>query len=166
MDEPMRSVSEGRPRPLQPPRSVASDPEARIHHQLARFLLVGFAGFLVDIGVMSGLIYGLEVAETRPELIACRVAAWASAITVTYFLNAKLTFGASIRHSRFVNYLVIQGIGAAINLGSFTLLMLTGPLQDRPLIAMMAGNVLALINNFLLVRTFVYRFHPGVDDPE
>jgi hypothetical protein len=25
---------------------------------------------------------------------------------------------------------------------------------------------LAIINNFLLVRTFVYRFHPEVDDPE
>ncbi len=147
-------------------KPVASDPEARIHHQLVRFLGVGFAGFLVDIGVMSGLIYGLAVAETRAELIACRVAAWAAAITVTYFLNAKVTFGASIRHSRFLNYLFIQAMGAGINLGSFTVLMLTGPLQDRPLIAMVVGNVLALINNFLLVRTFVYRFHPEVDDPD
>ena len=39
-------------------------------------------------------------------------------------------------------------------------------LKDRPLIAMVVGNVLAVINNFLLVRTFVYRFHPEVDDPE
>ena len=33
-------------------------------------------------------------------------------------------------------------------------------------IAMVVGNVLAVINNFLLVRTFVYRFHPEVDDPD
>ena len=89
-----------------------------------------------------------------------------TAILLTYFLNAKLTFGASIRHSRFGNYLFIQAIGAGINIGSFAMLMSFGPIQDRPLIAMVVGNVLAVINNFLLVRTFVYRFHPEVDDPE
>lgn len=123
-------------------------------------------GFLLDLAVMWSLIYGLEWAETRQELIGARVVAWAAAIMLTYFMNAKLTFGASIRHSRFVNYLFIQGVGAGINIGSFTLLMLVGPIQDRPLIAMVVGNVLAIINNFLLVRTFVYRFHPEVDDPE
>ena len=65
-----------------------------------------------------------------------------------------------------MNYLFIQAVGAGINIGSFTLLMLMGPIQDRPLIAMVVGNILAVINNFLLVRTFVYRFHPEVDDPE
>lgn len=115
---------------------------------------------------MSGLVYGLEVAETRSEVIVCRVAAWVAAITSTYFVNARFTFGASIRHSRFINYLFIQAIGAAINLGSFTLLLVAGPIQDRPLLAMVVGNVLAVINNFLLVRTFVYRYHPELDDPE
>ena len=40
------------------------------------------------------------------------VLAWGLAITVAYFLNAKLTFGASIRHSRFMNYVFIQAVGA------------------------------------------------------
>lgn len=115
---------------------------------------------------MGGLVYGVGVADTRPEIIGCRIVAWVMAITVTYFMNARFTFGASIRHSRFINYLFIQAIGAAINLGSFTLLLVAGPVQDRPLIAMVIGNVLAVINNFLLVRTFVYRFHPEVDDPD
>ena len=127
---------------------------------------MGFAGFLLDIGVMSGLVYGLDVADTRSEVVACRVVAWVVAIVSTYFLNARFTFGASIRHSRIINYLFIQAIGAAINLGSFTLLLVAGPVQDRPLIAMVVGNVLAVINNFLLVRTFVYRYHPDVDDAD
>jgi putative flippase GtrA len=148
------------------PRPVASDPDARVHHQLLRFLLVGFVGFLADIGVMSLLVYGLDLATSNTSLIVSRIHAWIVAITVTYFLNARFTFGASIRHSRFVNYLIIQVIGAGINIGSFSLLILVGPLAGRPLLAMIAGNVLALINNFLLVRTFVYRFHPDVDDPE
>lgn len=115
---------------------------------------------------MWSLVYGLEVAQTRPEIIGARVIAWAGAILLTYFMNAKLTFGASIRHSRFVNYLFIQAIGAGINIGSFSALMVIGPLQDKPLYAMIVGNILAVINNFLLVRTFVYRFHPEVDDPD
>lgn len=115
---------------------------------------------------MGGLVYGLGVADTRSEIIGCRIIAWVAAITMTYFLNARFTFGASIRHSRFINYLFIQAIGAAINLGSFTLLLVAGPVHDRPLIAMVIGNILAVINNFLLVRTFVYRFHPEVDDPD
>ena len=115
---------------------------------------------------MSGLIYGLGLAENDSELISSRVVAWVAAITLTYFMNAKLTFGASIRHSRFINYLIIQAIGAAINLGSFSALVFLGPFKDQPLLAMVVGNVLAIINNFLLVRTFVYRFHPEVDDPE
>jgi putative flippase GtrA len=131
-----------------------------------RFLLVGFLGFLADLGVMSGLIYGLDLIETDTGLIVSRVGAWVVAITITYFLNAKLTFGASIRHSRFMNYVVIQAIGAGINIGSFSALVLIGPLEDKPLVAMVVGNVLALINNFVLVRKFVYRFHPEVDDPE
>lgn len=146
------------------PRSVALAPDARIHRQLARFLLVGLCGFAVDVSVMSFLIYGLDVAETDLELIGCRTVAWAAAISLTYFLNARVTFGASIRHSRFINYVFIQSVGAGINIGTFTALVVLGPFEQHPLIAMVIGNVLATVNNFLLVRTFVYRFHPEVDD--
>jgi len=115
---------------------------------------------------MSLLIYGLGLVASSSGLLGSRVLAWLAAITLTYFLNARLTFGASIRHSRFGNYLLIQAIGAGINLGSFSVLVLFGPLADKPLVAMVVGNVLAMINNFLLVRKFVYRFHPEVDDPD
>ena len=147
-------------------KSVSSDPEARIHRQLLRFLLVGGVGFLVDLGAMTTLIYGFGLVASNTGLMSSRVLAWAAAITVAYFLNAKITFGASIRHSRFVNYLFIQAMGALINLGTFSALILLTPLSDKPLYAMVIGNVLAVVNNFLLVRKFVYRFHPEVDDPE
>jgi putative flippase GtrA len=131
-----------------------------------RFLIVGGASFALDVSVMSALIYGLGLVESSTGVMLSRVAAWASAITLAYFLNARLTFGASIRHSRFANYLLIQAIGAGINLGSFFALVLVGPLNDKPLVGMVIGNVLAMTNNFILVRKFVYRFHPEVDDPQ
>ena len=115
---------------------------------------------------MWGLVHGMGLIETNTGQLVSRFIAWSAAIILAYFLNAKLTFGASIRHSRFTNYVIIQAIGAGINLGTYSYLILLGPLQDRPLIAMVVGNVLAIINNFLLVRKFVYRFHPEVDDPE
>lgn len=115
---------------------------------------------------MGGLLYGVGLAETKSGVMLSRVAAWLAAISLAYVLNARVTFGASIRHSRFVNYLFIQAVGAGINLGSFSLLVLAGPLKDSPLFAMVIGNLLAVVNNFLLVRKFVYRFHPEVDDPD
>lgn len=115
---------------------------------------------------MSFLIYGLGWSETNAGLLSGRVIPWAVAMTLTYFLNAKLTFGASIRYSRFINYIVIQAIGAGINLGTYSGLVLFGPLKEGPLIAMIVGNVLAIVNNFLLVRKFVYRYHPEVDDSQ
>lgn len=140
--------------------------DQRLHRQLSRFLIVGAGGFGVDFSVMSLLVYGLGLAGSDIQLIGSRVLAWAAAISLTYFLNARFTFGASIRHSRFFNYLVIQGAGACINLGTFAGLVVLGPFEQHPLVAMVIGNVLATINNFLLVRKFVYRFHPDVDDPE
>ena len=128
--------------------------------------MVGLGGFAVDVSVMSALIYGFALAQSDAQLIGSRTVAWAAAIFVTYFLNARYTFGASIRHSRFLNYLLIQGIGAGINLGTFSVLILAGPFAEQPILAMVIGNVLATINNFLLVRKFVYRFHPEVEDPE
>ena len=127
---------------------------------------MGAAGFTLDVAVMSALVYGADLVQSNAGVLVSRLLAWTAAITLTYFLNARFTFGASIRHSRFVNYLFIQAVGAGINLGSFSVLVLVGPLAGRPLYAMIVGNVLAIINNFLLVRKFVYRFHPEVDDPE
>ncbi|MCB1685541.1 MAG: GtrA family protein [Pseudomonadales bacterium] len=138
----------------------------RLHRQLSRFLIVGAGGFVIDISVMTVLLYGVNLAGSDAELIGSRVIAWGAAISATYFLNARFTFGASIRHSRFLNYLVIQAAGACINLGTFAGLVVVGPFEQHPLVAMVIGNVLATINNFLLVRKFVYRFHPDVDDPD
>ncbi len=137
----------------------------RIHRQLARFLLVGGVSFGVDVGIMATLIYVLTLGDTELGLIACRTVAWAAAIVVAFVLNAKVTFGASIKHSRFMNYLFIQGVGAAINLGTYSALIL-GPLTDWPLAALIMGSALATINNFLLVRKFVYRFRPSLADPD
>lgn len=130
----------------------------RVRRQLARFLTVGAAGFIADIAVMSFLVYALEYGQDEAALIGCRTVAWLVAISLTFYLNARYTFGAAIRHARFFNYIVIQSIGAAINLGTYSSLIVFGPFVAYPLIALMIGSALATINNFLLIRKFVYRY--------
>lgn len=126
---------------------------------------MGGLGFGLDVGVMWTLVYELGLGKTELSLIGCRTLAWAVAIVFAFFVNAKVTFGASIKHSRFMSYLFIQAVGAGINLGSYALLIF-GPLKQHPISALMIGAALATINNFLLVRKFVYRFHPSIDDPD
>ena len=140
--------------------------DRQIHQQLFRFLGVGLVSFGADIATMSLLLYGFGFAGTSAGLISSRCLAWGVAIVLAFGLNARVTFGASIKHSRFLNYVFIQAIGAVINLGTYSALVLLGPFADQPLVALVAGSAAATANNFLLVRKFVYRFHPSLDDPD
>jgi len=129
---------------------------SRIRHQLFRYLQVGLAGFVADVAVLALLIYGLDFGTTDTGLVASRVVSFLAAISVTFLLNAGYTFGSSVRGSSFTVYLVIQCLGAAINLGTYTVLVLYGALNDSPLLALVIGSAAATASNFLLVRKFVY----------
>lgn len=126
----------------------------RLRHQLVRFLAVGAVGFSVDIGVLGFLLYGLGYVSDRRALVWCRVASFFAAIGVTYLLNARFTFAAPIRGAGLSRYVLIQLLGALLNLGTYTFLVL-GPLE-RPLIALAVGSAVATVSNFVLVRRYVY----------
>ena len=133
-----------------------TDFRTQIRRQVFRYLQVGFAGFVADISVLALLIYGLEFGETDVGLVVSRVISFLAAITVTFLLNAGYTFGASVRGSSFTGYALIQTLGAAINIGTYTVLVLYGPLSEAPLVALVIGSAAATTCNFLLVRKFVY----------
>jgi putative flippase GtrA len=94
--------------------------------------------------------------ETDTGLVGSRVASFLAAISVTFLLNAGYTFGSSVRGSSFTGYVLIQSLGAAINLGTYTVLVLYGPLNHAPLVALVIGSAAATTSNFFLVRKFVY----------
>jgi putative flippase GtrA len=133
-----------------------TDFRTQIRRQIFRYLQVGLAGFVTDIAVMVLLIYGLDFGESDMGLIGSRGVSFLAAISVTFLLNAEYTFGASVRDANFGGYVFIQGLGAAINLGTYTLLVLYGPLNEAPLVALVIGSALATTSNFILVRKFVY----------
>lgn len=133
-----------------------TDFRTQIRQQVFRYLQVGFAGFVADISVLALLIYGLDFGETDTGLVVSRVISFLAAISVTFLLNAGYTFGASVRGSSFTGYVLIQSLGAAINLGTYTVLVLYGPLNEAPLVALVIGSAAATSSNFFLVRKFVY----------
>ena len=119
---------------------------------LYRFLNVGAIGFAIDAGMLWFLVYVLDVGA-----IPARGLSFLVTICVTFVLNAKYTFGVSVRGSSKTRYVAVQLMGAAINFASYTVLVLTGPLAGRPLFALVIGSALASTHNFLMMRRFVFR---------
>ena len=78
-------------------------------------------------------------------------------ISVTFVLNARYTFGVSVRGSSKSRYIAVQLLGAAINFASYTALVLYGPLAGRPLFSLVVGSALASTHNFLMMRRFVFK---------
>lgn len=128
----------------------------QIQRQIFRFLQVGLVGFTVDVAVISTLLYGLDLEETDAGLVGSRVVSFLAAISATFLLNARYTFGSRLRHASFGIYVAIQCLGAFINLGTYTVLVLLGPFNDAPLVALAIGSASATVTNFVLVRKFVY----------
>ena len=128
----------------------------QVLRQLWRFLLVGAVGFALDMAVLAFLLYGAGYNESETQLLLCRLGAFLAAIALTFVLNARYTFGARVRHANVTGYLLIQAVGAGINLGVYALLVL-GPLTSLPLVSMIIGAAAATGSNFLLSRRFVYR---------
>ncbi len=118
---------------------------------LYRFLNVGAIGFAIDAGVLWFLVYVVDMG-----VIPARVVSFVITISVTFVLNARYTFGVSVRGSSKSRYVAVQLMGAAINFFSYTVLVLTGPLAGRPLFALVIGSALASTHNFLMMRRFVF----------
>jgi putative flippase GtrA len=142
-----------------------TETRTQIQRQIFRFLQVGLVGFTIDVSVISLLLYGVGLEATDVGLIGSRVVSFLAAISATFFLNASYTFGSSLRQASFSVYVAIQCLGAAINLGTYTALVLFGPFNQDPLVALVIGSASATLSNFLLARRFVYhRGEPGLEN--
>lgn len=120
-------------------------------YQLVRFLMVGGVSFAVDAGVLGLLVYQAEVGYIAARLISVLLA-----ISVAFVLNARFTFLVRVADARFIRYVLIQSVSAALNFGVYTTLVLHGPLAGRPLLSLICGAAVATVNNFFLSRHYVY----------
>ncbi len=138
----------------------------RASEELPRFLAIGAIGFVVD----GGLLMALTGAAGLP-VIGARLASFAVAVTVTWLLNRVYTFrhcASRRRLAEWRRYVAVNSVGAAINLGIFSALVLRFPwFEATPLAAFAVASAVALAFNFLGSRMFAFRLDgapaPGQD---
>ncbi|WP_201243799.1 GtrA family protein [Halochromatium salexigens] len=126
-----------------------------LSRQIWRFGLVGSLGFAVDALVLTWLV---RVGDWG--VYESRWLSFALAVTVTWGLNRRFTFGqqASRNRSReYGRYAAVQGLGALINLGVYAAVLMIWPvLAAWPVLPLAAGSGVAMLFNFVGARYFAY----------
>ena len=118
--------------------------------------MVGAFGFFVDALILVWLI------EINWTLFPARMASFACAVSVTWYLNRMWTFNQSGQVKSTVvqqygYYLTVQVVGAGINIGTFFLVIYWIPMTvNQPLIPLAVGSLLAMGSNFILAKYVVY----------
>jgi putative flippase GtrA len=122
-----------------------------------RFGLVGVAGYIVDITVL------LLVVRLGVDPFSARVPSFIAAASATWFLNRRFTFRApSARQGavrrQWAMFVVLMLPGAAVNYGTYALLLAHWPPAQRHLALPVAAGALAgMTLNFLVSKRIVFR---------
>jgi len=129
-----------------------------IVQQAGRFIIVGAIGFLVDAGILTIMHSVFEF-----SLLHARLCSFATAVTVTWYLNRQHTFF-DRKDTRVVHewgrYAVVNSIGALLNLGIFLWLVYRfTALASWPIIPLAIGASIALVFNFFASRHLAFRHH-------
>ncbi len=135
--------------PLKKPHQV------RLYAQFFWFAFVGVIGFVVDAGMLSGLVKGFEI---NPYIARC--GSFLAAATTTWILNRRLTFRSSQRISarEWGSYALFMGLGAIINLSVFsTTIHYLGASQSTLLAGVVLGTGSAMLLNFFTARHVLVR---------
>lgn len=125
---------------------------AALGRQAGGFALVGAVGFAVDAGMFWLLNQKLGLA-----VLPARALAFIPATLATWALNRSAVFGSSrdgraVLHE-YLCYLLVQGLGIAINFACFYFAMQFGVV---PLIALVVGSVVAMTFNFVGAKILVF----------
>lgn len=128
---------------------------ASVLQRFPGFVLVGAIGFLVDAGILTALVTGFGVGH-----YGARAISFTAAVTATWYMNRRWVFEtiAAHRSSReYTSYLVVQVIGAVINLSVYVAVIeLVPKLARTPVIPLALGAAIALLFNFSASSRFVF----------
>jgi putative flippase GtrA len=123
--------------------------------KLPGFVVVGAIGFLIDAGILTVLMTGFGLDHYSARAISFTVA-----VTFTWYMNRRWVFEkstASMSGREYSSYLVVQAIGAVINLSVFVAVIEIVPkLTSLPVIPLAIGAVAALLFNFSASSRFVF----------
>lgn len=127
--------------------------------RLPGFAVVGAIGFLIDAGILTTLMIGFGL-----DHYASRAISFTVAVTCTWYLNRRWVFGrdaASMNKREYSAYLIVQIVGAAINLSVFVVVIEMLPdLANIPVIPLAIGAAAALLFNFAASSRYVFSESP------
>ena len=122
---------------------------------LPGFVLVGAIGFLVDAGILTVLVNGFGAGHYAASAVT-----FTAAVTATWYLNRRWVFermAARKRSREYTSYLIVQVIGAMINLSVYVAAIELAPnLAETPVIPLAIGAAVALLFNFSASSRFVF----------
>lgn len=123
--------------------------------QFIRFGIIGCVGFLVDVGVLYSVLYGLGLGH-----YGGRVISYLAAATTTWYLNRNFTFTHARSENRsreWARFLVLNTIGGMVNYFIyFAYVSLHSISTSAPAIGVAFGSLGGMIVNFLVSKHFVF----------
>ena len=141
---------------MQPGDRRASSPSGfSLIGRLPGFVVVGAIGFLVDAGILTALMTGAGFGHYGARAISFTIA-----VTTTWYLNRRWVFARGavpVSGREYTSYLLVQVIGAVINLSVFVAAIELVPrLSGTPVIPLALGAAIAVIFNFGASSLFVF----------
>jgi putative flippase GtrA len=131
----------------------------RLSRSLARFVVVGSIGFVVDGGVMQLITWTTGVSP-----LVARAFSFPLALSVTWAMNRTWTFETGRERAplaQYRRYVAVQIAGFLINYAIFAGLVMTGGLwRDWPLLALAVGALNSMIFTYVLSRLHVFSATP------
>ncbi len=122
------------------------------------FAVIGSVGFFVDASVLK-----MFLLLVKDDPILGRVVSFPIAATVTWFLNRQYTFSSSSTYKlrslgrEWLIYLMVNGIGLAVNLSVFILVIMYVEFAKLyPIITLGLASLVALFFNYFASKYWVF----------
>jgi putative flippase GtrA len=120
------------------------------------FVIAATVGFIIDAGVVTALVRWLAWGPWQGRFVSFPLA-----VTATWWLNRRYAFrgtGGGDRRKEYAAYWAIQLAGAVVNFGIYGLCLHVAPaLADWPFVPVAIGGLAAMLFNFAVARSTVYR---------
>jgi putative flippase GtrA len=120
------------------------------------FVIAATVGFIIDAGVVTALVRWLAWGPWQGRFVSFPLA-----VTATWLLNRRYAFrgtGGSDRRVEYAAYWAIQLAGAVVNFGIYGLCLHAAPVLARwPFVPVAIGGLAAMLFNFAVARSTVYR---------
>jgi putative flippase GtrA len=138
----------------------ANDEPLEIRKSFVLFVLAATVGFAVDAGVLTVLVKDFGWGPWHGRFVSFPLA-----VTATWYLNRRYAFrgtGGGDQRVEYAAYWAIQLAGAAVNFGIFGLCLHFVPaLVAWPFVPVALGGIAAMLFNFTVARSTVYRASRG-----